>query len=154
MIARLHPGVLLLAFGLTAVGQNSQDELPDGKGKEAVMKICSGCHEISTVTGSRRTRIGWRLNVDDMVSRGAEGSDEELQAIVDYLTEFYGKVNVNTASSKELESALGLSGKEAQAIVAYRDQNGKFKDFEQLVKTPGVSIEKLQAKRNQIAFSL
>lgn len=77
-----------------------------------------------------------------------------MAAVVQYLTTFYGKINVNTASTGDLESVLGLSGKEAQAIVAYREQNGKYKDFEQLTKTPGVSAEKLQAKRSQIAFSL
>jgi competence protein ComEA len=61
---------------------------------------------------------------------------------------------VNTAAAAELESALGLSGTEAQAIVSYRRQNGNYKDFEQLTRTPGVDAQKLQAKRNQIAFSL
>ena len=154
MTAKLPPTVLLLTVGLAAFCQNAPDSLPDGKGRDAVRKICIGCHEIATVIGSRRTRIGWRQSVDDMVSRGAEGSDDEMQAIVDYLTEFFGKINVNTASPRDLESALGLSTAEAKAIVGYREQNGKYKDFDQLAKTPGVSAEKLQAKRSQIAFSL
>ena len=147
---RLYFTVLLLAAVVPCGGQT----LPDGKGKDAVRKICTGCHEIQTVIGSRRTRIGWERNVDDMVSRGAEGSDDEMEAVVAYLTEFFGKINVNTASVQDLETSLGLSGKEAQAIAAYREQNGRFKDFEELKKVPGVSAEKLQAKRNQIAFSL
>jgi competence ComEA-like helix-hairpin-helix protein len=47
-----------------------------------------------------------------------------------------------------------LAEKEAHAIVAYRDQNGKIKDFEQLKSVPGVSAEKLQEKRSLIAFTL
>jgi competence ComEA-like helix-hairpin-helix protein len=141
-------GLLLLVAGLAA-GQ----ELPDGKGKEAVKKVCSGCHELSTVVGSRRTKIGWERNVDDMVLQGAEGSDEELSAVVEYLTAHFGKINVNTASLQDLTS-LGLVEKEAQAIVAYRQQNGKIKDFEELTKVPGVSAEKLQGMRRRIAFSL
>jgi len=145
---------IALAAAFAASGQDAGSELPDGKGKEQVQKICSGCHEVSTVTGIRRTRIGWQTNVEEMVSRGAEGSDEDMEAVVGYLTRFFGKINVNTASAKDLQSFLGLSDKEAQAIVAYRQQNGNFKDFEQLKKVPGMDGEKLQAKRSQIAFSL
>jgi competence protein ComEA len=142
------------AFLLFVAVQSSSAQLPDGKGLDAVQKLCTGCHEIGTVTGSRRTKIGWRQNVEDMVARGAEGSAEELEAVVEYLTTFFGKLNVNTASAKDLQSSLGLSEREAQAIVNYREQNGNFKDFEQLKKLPGLNLEQLQSKRPQIAFSL
>lgn len=89
-----------------------------------------------------------------MISRGAEGSDEDMEAVVDYLTKFFGKVNVNTASASDLQASLGLPDTEAQAIIAYSAQNGNFKDFEQLKKVPGVIAERLQAKRAQIAFSM
>jgi competence protein ComEA len=145
---------LLLVAAPLAVGQEGRAQLPDGKGKDAVKKICVGCHELDAVIGSLRTRIGWQQNVDDMTARGAEGSDEDMQAIVEYLTKFFGKINVNTASVQELETSLGLSEGESKAIVVYRGQNGKLKDFEQLKKVPGVSAEKLQAKRSRIAFSL
>lgn len=104
--------------------------------------------------GSRRTKLGWRQNVDDMISRGAEGSEEDMDAVVAYLTAYFGKVNVNTATVQDLVKVLELSGKEAQAIVSYREKNTKIKDFEELKNVPGVSAEKLQAKRGLIAFSL
>ena len=129
-------------------------ELPDGAGKEIVLKACASCHEIETAIGSRRTKLGWQQSVDDMVSRGAEGSREEMDAVVAYLTTYFGKVNVNTATVQDLEKVLGLSGQEAQAIVSYREHNTKIKDFDELRKVPGVSAEKLQAKRGLIAFSL
>ena len=144
----------MAGVAFAAVAQDAPDKLPEGKGKAEVKKICTACHEIESVIGARRTRIGWERNVEDMVTRGAEGSDEEMQLVVDYLTRFYGKINVNTASAKELQSVLGLSEKETQAIVDWRKQNGNIKDFEQLTKVPGISAEKLQAKRPEIAFSL
>jgi competence ComEA-like helix-hairpin-helix protein len=149
---RLQVVFVLLGFAAAAAGQDGSAQLPEGNGKVQVGKICSGCHELSTVTGSRRTRIGWQENVDDMVTRGAEGSDEDLRAVVDYLTRYFGKINVNTASAKDLESFLGVSENSAEAIVAYRRQNGDFKDFTQLTKVPGVSLTTLQAKKSQIAF--
>jgi len=144
----------LLAGGASVRGQETQSLLPDGPGKEAVTKICASCHGVETAVSSRRTRIGWEQNVDDMISRGAEGSDEEMEAVVEYLTRYFGKVNVNTAEAAVLEKTLGLATSEAKAIVAYRERTSKIKDFEELKKIPGVSAEKLQAKRGLIAFSL
>jgi competence ComEA-like helix-hairpin-helix protein len=141
-------------MALGAAGQSAPDGLPEGQGKAEVKKICTACHELDGVTGSRRTRIGWERNVEDMVSRGAEGSDEDMEAVVAYLTKFFGKTNVNTASAKDIASALGFADKDARAIVAFREHNGSFKDFEQLTKVPGIDLEKLQAKRPEIAFSL
>ena len=110
----------------------AQDELPEGAGRDTVKRICSDCHEISTVTGARRTRLGWQQTVDDMVSRGAQGSDDDMAAVVAYLTEWFGKINVNTATAAELQKVLGFSEKEARAMVSYREQNGKIKSFDEL----------------------
>jgi competence protein ComEA len=153
----LSPGVLficLLPGPWGALGQEQQGPLPEGPGKAAVQRICSNCHEIETVIASRRTRIGWQQMVEDMASRGAEGSAEEMMAVVEYLTAGFGKVNVNAASVGDLVKALELPEKEAQAIVGYRQQHTKIKDFEELLKIPGVSAEKLHAKRGMVAFSL
>jgi competence protein ComEA len=134
--------------------QEKQPQLPDSPGREVLRKICADCHEIESVIASRRTRIGWQQTTEDMMARGAEGSDEEMAAVIEYLATYFGKVNLNTASAAELQKSLGLSAKEAQAIAAYREQNSTIKNFEELKKIPGVSAEKLQAKRGLIAFSL
>jgi competence ComEA-like helix-hairpin-helix protein len=134
--------------------QETPGALPDAPGKQLVVQACTGCHDVDTVIGSRRTKLGWRQNVDDMISRGAEGSEEDMDALVAYLTTYFGKVNVNTATVQDLENVLELSGKEAQAIVSYREENRTIRNFEELKKVPGVSAEKLQAKRGLIAFSL
>src|SRR5690349_6348953 len=142
--------VIALSFPLFLAAQT---ELPAGPGRDAVKKICSDCHELETVTSSRRTRTGWQQITDEMVSRGAEGTDEEMAAVVDYLTTWFGKVNVNTASVADLQKLLNLSEKQARAIAQYRDQNGKIKNFDELEKVPGLDPEKLRAKRSVIAFS-
>jgi competence protein ComEA len=147
-LALLAPLVLFAS----PIGTAQDSPLPAGAGKQTVEKVCSGCHDIDTVIMTRRTKIGWQEMVDEMADRGATGTAEELSAVVQYLTEFFGKINVNTASAKDLEEFLSIGGKEAQAIVDYRDKNGKFKDLEQLKKIPGVSAEKLQEKRQSIAF--
>ena len=149
-----------LAAGMTLViampflASQDQTNLPENKDKATLQKVCAGCHELDAVLASRRTAIGWRQNVDEMISRGAEGSGAEMDSVVAYLTKYFGKLNVNTASQQQLQEFLGFAEKEAQATVAYREHNGAIKDFEQLKTVPGVSAEKLQDKRALIAFTL
>jgi competence ComEA-like helix-hairpin-helix protein len=135
------------------VGLAAQSTLPDGPTRETVKKICGNCHEVESVISSRHTRTGWQEIIDDMISRGAEGTDVEMAAVAGYLTEWFGKINVNTATSGDLQKALNLSEKEARAITAYRERNGKIRNFEELEKVPGVDPEKLRPKRSLVAFS-
>jgi hypothetical protein len=65
--------------------------LPDGPGKAAFEKTCVGCHDAAQATSTRRMRADWERIIDDMVSRGANGTDAELQAITDYLAKNFGK---------------------------------------------------------------
>jgi hypothetical protein len=68
---------------------------------------------------------------------GSEGTDEELDKIVDYLTANFGKdkpgpkVNVNKAAASELVAALGLSKESPEAIVAYCEKNGYCKQLQE-----------------------
>jgi len=144
----------LVLSAIVLMGSQEKSSVPeDAKGQATLEKICAGCHGLDEVTAARRTKLGWQQNVEDMVSRGAEASEQDVAALVAYLTKFYGMLNVNTASQQQLQESLELTDKEAQAIVLYRDRNGKIKDFEQLVSVPGVSAEKLKAKRSLIAFA-
>ena len=102
-----------------------------------------------------------------MVSRGAEGSDEEIETVVEYLSKNFGldspppaasektspqPIHVNQATASELSAALGLTADEAGAIVAYREQNGKFKEWRDLVKVPGVDASKIEANKERLVF--
>ena len=59
------------------------------------------------------------------------------------------KVNINTATADELASLNGIGKVKAEAIVAYRTANGKFKAIEDLKKVTGIgdkTIEKLKGE--------
>jgi competence ComEA-like helix-hairpin-helix protein len=133
--------------------ENHSDGLSEVKGKAAFQRACVECHQIEVATRSRYTEAGWRRMVDTMVERGAELSEPEIADVTAYLSKNFGKVNVNTATAAQLEDALGLTEKEAQAIVSYREQNGDIKSLDQLKSVPGVSPDKIQAKAEAIAFS-
>jgi competence ComEA-like helix-hairpin-helix protein len=141
-------------FVLLAAAQ-AQD-LPDGKGKDLVEDRCSTCHGLDLLFAEHDAKQQWSQIVNDMVSRGATGTAEELQTIVDYLAANFGpeaaKINVNTAAEEELQSSLMLSAQEAAAIVQYRKEHGKIKDWAALSKIPGVDSKKLESHKDRITF--
>ena len=85
-------GIVAVIVSLPALGQDSatHDKLPDGKGKQETARVCTGCHTIETVTTERHDKAEWQKLVDAMAARGADGSDEELKLIVDYLAKNFG----------------------------------------------------------------
>ena len=71
--------------------------------------------------------------------------------IVDYLARSFPKhVNVNSAASKDLEAALELSTKEADAIVSFRQAPGAFRTLDDLNKVPGVDAAKVESVKNRV----
>lgn len=61
------------------------------------------------------------------------------------VTAAWAKVNINTASVAELEALPGIGPAKAEAIVKYREANGKFQKAEDLVLVKGIG-EKLLEK--------
>ncbi len=130
---------------------NLIQDLPDGPGKAEVLKICLDCHALDTVTAENRTKDGWKKTVAKMGERGAEGTDEQFEAVVLYLTKHFGRTNVNSAPAEEIVSGLELSPKEAEAIVKYREKNGPFKKWQDLSNVEGIDASRVEAKKNHIA---
>ena len=150
---------LTAAIGVLAppASAQSDSDLPDGPGKPLVAKICSGCHSFAYFAQSRGTKDHWSAIVDNMVARGADGTDDELDQVVDYLAKNFGpetpqKVNVNKATAAELAKALAISQESAGAIVEYRSKNGDFKNLEALESVPGVDAKQIEAKKDWIEF--
>jgi competence protein ComEA len=63
-----------------------------------------------------------------------------------------GKIYVNKAKAKDLETALEISTKEAEAIIRYREQNGDFKTPDDLMKVSGLDPAKIQARKDRLEF--
>jgi competence ComEA-like helix-hairpin-helix protein len=131
----------------------AQDASAAKASKVMFEKTCSACHTAESVASARRTRDQWQDVIDEMVSQqGAKIADEEFSPILEYLVSAFGKVNVNTAPADEIAQIIGLSPKEAEAIVKFRKDKGKFADFDGLSKVPGVDPKKLEKSREAIAY--
>ena len=136
--------------------------LPEAPGKATVLKLCATeCHAAELVLGKERSEDEWEQTLIKMTQFGAKGSDEEFYEVFDYLAknfpkrapgETIDKINVNTATAKILEDGLEIAKKEAEAIVAYREENGTFKSLEELKKVPGLDAKKLELKKDRLIF--
>ncbi|MDQ3930597.1 MAG: ComEA family DNA-binding protein [Chloroflexota bacterium] len=61
-----------------------------------------------------------------------------------------GKVNINTASAKELEALPGIGEVLAKRIVADREANGPFKTVDDLMRVPGIKEGVMSQLRNLV----
>ncbi|MCK7594067.1 helix-hairpin-helix domain-containing protein [Lysobacter sp. CAU 1642] len=62
-----------------------------------------------------------------------------------------GKVDINRASAAEIAAAMnGIGLAKAEAIVAYRSENGPFKSIDQLAEVKGVGLKTVEKNREVI----
>jgi competence protein ComEA len=133
-------------------------KLPDGPGKATTQKVCGSCHGAELVIGRQENKETWGAIVEDMIQRGATGTEDEFFEVVDYLGTHFSKtspvikINVNKATAKDLENALRIPGKQAAAIVQQREEKGDFKSVDDLKKVPGVDVSRIEASKNRLAF--
>jgi competence ComEA-like helix-hairpin-helix protein len=148
------PLVPAMAIGFHQDPQKAEARSPeDIKGEETFTRNCVKCHPVDRIAGSRRTRTQWEEVMTTMTTaRGAVISDEDWDVIQTYLVRHYGRVNVNRATADDLAEVLGVTPETANAIVAYRKQNGEFVDYDAFAKVPGLDLEKLEKLRDAISF--
>jgi len=78
--------------GMPQVGTFAPLVLPAGDSKALIQKTCgTTCHSVEVVTSQRMTKENWNAVVQNMVARGAQASDPEVNAIVDYLAKTLGR---------------------------------------------------------------
>jgi putative heme-binding domain-containing protein len=94
--------------------------LPEGKGKAEFQRVCSSCHSVSMATGQRMDQAQWTGVVNDMVSRGAQGTQQDLDNIIAYLTANYGKDKPMTAvpSQAPVPAAMPAAAPLSEAEIA------------------------------------
>ena len=132
--------------------------LPEGPGRDVTLTLCGKCHGAETVASVRHTPDGWREVIARMVAAGAQGSEQELDTVAQYLsTHFAAEVqkplDLNTAPAVELESVAGLLRKEAAALIAHREKNGPCKKLEDLKNVAGLDYKKIEARKTRLACS-
>ncbi len=124
------------------------DSLPPGDGRAEVIKYCADCHDLETATAKRRSLTVWEEVLDTMVVNGLSVPDADYTKVSGYLARAFGKVNVNTDDSKNLEAVLELTPEVAGALIKGRP----YKTIENLAAVPGIDVKALETRKERIAF--
>ena len=62
-----------------------------------------------------------------------------------------GKLDINTASATQLADTMsGVGLAKAEAIIAYRTENGPFKSIDQLTQVKGIGLKTVEKNRELI----
>lgn len=63
-----------------------------------------------------------------------------------------GKVNINSATAKELTAIAGVGPVTAKSIIAYRKKHGKFKNANDLLNVKGIGDATMKKMKKQLKF--
>jgi competence protein ComEA len=132
-------------------------DLPEGYGKAATVRVCGNCHSPERAISLHQSRQGWEETVTKMAKLGAQGTEDDFDAILAYLSKNFGlevpgPLNINKATAIDLQTTLLLRRSQAQAILQYRSQNGDFRSIEDLRNVPGLDFAKIESKKSRIVF--
>ena len=152
---------LLMATSWTAGAQEHRPDaeasyieaLPDGPGRAALVRMCSGCHAVHEIAVARLSRKGWEGKIDEMFRAGATGTVEDAALVRDYLFSIFpARLDINMGITMDFRRYLALSEEDGDRIVAYRRQHGPFKRWQDLELVPGVDVRKIR-ERSEILFA-
>ena len=120
----------------------------DPKDFQAVAAVCTTCHAASQFLSTPRSSSRWEQVFAEMSGYGADGTDDQLDRVVNYFQRNLTVINVNTSPSEDLKETLQIDDKTLGAILARRSSR-QFAGIDDLVKLGGVDrsiLEKLKAK--------
>lgn len=148
-------GAPLLVYVCGEVVNPGVYELPAGA------RVCDAVDAAGGFTG-KASRDYWNLaellTDGQMISfpteeEAAERKKHDTQASADPAftnPKTDGKVNINTADVKQLQRLSGIGQTRAEAIVAYRDENGAFAKAEDIMKVSGIKNALFEKMRDDI----
>ena len=119
--------------------------------RKAVEAVCGRCHTTELFLKERRSWARWNELFADMIERGADGTDDQLDGVSRYFLENLTLVNVNHSPVEELRGVLGMSGDVAEAIIARREHQ-PFTDLAQLREIKGIDLNILEQRKSRILF--
>jgi len=86
MNVRILGAAVLLAFGVaTPVLADDFKSLPEGPGRDVMVKVCAQCHSPEIAAQQKLDAQGWKDLVNQMANNGANGTDAEFDTIAKYL---------------------------------------------------------------------
>ena len=67
-----------------------EDSLPEGPGKEIVLKKCQACHDLDLVGSQRGSKDKWSGIMEAMIDNGLVMSEKDKALVLEYLSVHLG----------------------------------------------------------------
>ena len=142
--------LLLAVFASPAAAQPADTQATTPQG--AAAKICSACHTMQIVMDTPKDYDAWHETVQSMINRGAKGTPDEFDLVMDFLFQNMTTVDVNHGDLEALMTVLHAPQPTAEAIIARRTSR-PFKDLVDLENSiPGLDKVVLDGKKRMIYF--
>jgi DNA uptake protein ComE-like DNA-binding protein len=138
---RAAPGDLAAISAASNLDSDPQDA-------RAVAAVCTVCHAASQFLTTPRSSSRWEQVYHEMSGYGADGTDDQLDRVVNYFQRNLTVINVNTSPPEDLGETLQVKDEVVAAIMTRRAQH-QFTGIDDLSKIAGVDhavLEKLSAK--------
>jgi len=123
------------------------------EGTNLLERHCTKCHNLTATLRQHNSRDKWSAVVDDMVARGAELTDPEIEEVIAYLAKTQGpRVKVNAATAKEIADALEVPIDVGMAVVEHR-KKGPYKSLDDLKAVPALKGLNIDSKKDRLDFT-
>jgi len=143
--------LLLVAVPAAAAWGNPPPAHNLARESRSLKTVCARCHNLQIVLDTPMSYDAWHDTVQNMMDRGATGTDQKFADVMDYLHRTMTTIDVNTADADELQTVLHVPEATAQAILARRSTQ-KFTGLADLKSVPGVNAAAVDAKAKLIFF--
>lgn len=90
-------------------------------------------------------------NVSEETTETTESAGTATESSTGSSSNSKGKININKATASELTAIPGVGESTAQKIIAYREENGKFKAIEDIKNVSGIGDSKFNNIKDYIA---
>ena len=94
----------------SVMAQSRANDLPDGEGKDLVVRMCSDCHGLVDVVSRRETEKEWLGIIGDMIALGVQGTDEEQRIAARSLQVFRREVRKPPAAEEPAPAPKSTHG--------------------------------------------
>ena len=123
-------------------------ELEEGCRVQDAIEAAGGLTENADISQINRAEFiedGDKIFIPSLES--AEGDDIGSIGSEAY---YDGKININTADSAQLQELNGVGPATAEKIISYREENGRFKDIEDIKNVSGIGDKTFEKFRDKI----
>lgn len=142
-----------IAWSRYRPGQPVEIVLPSEKSISGNININGAVTNPGIYPFSDKDTIGSLIQSAGGISSDSETTNLELYIQAPGVGEIPQKININSAELWLLEALPGIGPSKAQAIIAYREENGPYKNIIELMKVEGISQSLFEQVKDLVTVS-